>query len=79
MNFIDQRYRSGILDVYRIRSTECGSDHYLVLVKDKQCIVVEKRKKSSQEERSEIEKLINKEVREDFQLKLQNWLQHWKV
>ena len=42
---IDNRNRSSIINVRSIREAECGSDHHLVLVKVKQRISLEKKKK----------------------------------
>lgn len=72
---VDQRHKSSILDVHSLRGAECGSDHYLILVKVKQRIAVEKKKNGSQQERWEIGKLKKKEVVDEFRLKLENRFQ----
>ncbi|KAL1448299.1 hypothetical protein WDU94_008926, partial [Cyamophila willieti] len=69
---IDSRHRSSITNVRSVRGAECGSDHNLVLVKVKQRIAIEKRIKSQQQPRIEIEKLKDPITACQFRTKIQN-------
>ncbi|KAG8259134.1 hypothetical protein J6590_108848 [Homalodisca vitripennis] len=69
---IDQRQKSSILDVYSLRAAECGTDHYLVLVKVRQRIAVVKSKVERACERQAVEILKTKKGAEEFKLKLTN-------
>uniref|UniRef100_A0A8D8TNG9 Craniofacial development protein 2 n=1 Tax=Cacopsylla melanoneura TaxID=428564 RepID=A0A8D8TNG9_9HEMI len=67
---IDNRHRSHITNVRTIRGAECGSDHYLVLVKIRQKIAIEKRNKSNQTPPLEFSKLKDPLKAMEFKLKL---------
>ncbi|XP_054287800.1 uncharacterized protein LOC129003530 [Macrosteles quadrilineatus] len=72
---IDRRHSSHITNVRTIRGAECGSDHYLVLVKVKQRICIEKRKGQEIHESIAVEKLREKDTAKEFKIKLSNRFQ----
>jgi hypothetical protein len=71
--FIDRRWHSSILDVQSFRRADSDTDHYLVVVKVKESLVV--RKQAAQKfdgERFNLRKLNDLEVRKQYQIEITN-------
>lgn len=72
---VDDRNKSSITNVRSIRQAECGSDHFLVLVKMKQRLSLEKKRKDSKVQRVAIENLKDENIFGDYIIKLDNKFQ----
>ncbi|KAI5715018.1 hypothetical protein M8J77_009060 [Diaphorina citri] len=69
---VDSRHRKIIEDVRSLRSAECGSDHYLVLVKVKQRISTSRREKHKVQKKICFEKLKESELVDTLREELDN-------
>lgn len=71
---IDSRHRSNITNVRTIRGAECGSDHYLILVKIYQRLAIEKRSNTRQHSQIETNNLNDSIKANRFRTQLANKL-----
>uniref|UniRef100_A0A8D9ELZ3 Craniofacial development protein 2 n=1 Tax=Cacopsylla melanoneura TaxID=428564 RepID=A0A8D9ELZ3_9HEMI len=69
---IDQRHRRTVMDVRSMRGAECGSDHFLVLMKLRQRLATTKRNKHKVEDKINFEKLKTLNLVDTFQIELNN-------
>jgi len=70
---IDRRWHSSILDVRSFRGAECDTDHYLVVAKVRERLVVNKEEAQKFEvQRFNLWKLSELEVREEYQINNSN-------
>jgi hypothetical protein len=70
---IDKRRHSNILDVRTFREADCDTDHYLVVAKLRERILVSKRARQKfYLKRFDLKKIDNIEVREKYQVEISN-------
>jgi len=70
---IDRRWQSGLLDVRSFRGADCDSDHCLVDAKVRERLAVSKQAaQKSDEERFNLRKLSELEVRKQYQIEVTN-------
>lgn len=72
---IEERHKSCILDVSSKRGAECGTDHFLIIIKIRLKICKEKREKQNSKSKVDLAKLADKNIRKEFELKLSNRFQ----
>lgn len=72
---IEDRHKSCITDIRSKRGAECGTDHYLVVIKVRQRLCKERREKQKTKLKFNLRKLENPNVRKEFTLKLTNRFQ----
>jgi hypothetical protein len=75
----NRRWHSSILDVQSFRVADCDTDHYLVVAKVRERLAVSKQAAQKFEERFNLKKLSELEVRKQYQLKISTGLQLWKT
>jgi hypothetical protein len=77
---VNRRKHSNVLDVRSLRAADCESDHYLVVAKVRERLVVNKqRSQRFNLERFNLKKLNDVEGKEHFMLRSQIGLQLWKI
>jgi hypothetical protein len=70
---IDRRWHSSILDVRSFRGADCDTDHYLVVAKVRERLAVTKQATQNFDaKRFNLKKLIELEVRKQYQIKISN-------
>jgi len=66
---IDKRWHSSILDVGRFRGADCDTDHYLVVAKFRERLLVSKQTAHKfEKERFNLRKLNELEIRKQYQI-----------
>lgn len=72
---IEERHKSCIVDIKSRRGAECGTDHFLVMVKVRQKLCKENREKQKVKPKADLSKLANRDTKREFKLKLSNRFQ----
>ena len=77
---IDRRRHSSILDVRSFREADCDTDHYLVVAKVRERLAVSKQAAQKfDEERFNLRKLNELEVKKKYQIEITKRLQLWRT
>jgi hypothetical protein len=70
---VDRRRHSSVLDVRSLSAADCDSDHYLVVVKVRERLAVNKeRSQRFHMERFNLKKLNDVEVKDQFRVEISN-------
>ncbi|XP_046399915.1 craniofacial development protein 2-like [Ischnura elegans] len=71
----EDRHKSCITDVRSKRGAECGTDHYLIIIKVRQKVCKNRRDIHKTKQKFDLKKLDNPNIRKEFMIKLSNRFQ----
>lgn len=63
---IDKRHASDVMDIRSYRGADCDTDHYLVVMKYRQRISMTRKMKGKKQEKFNVRKLSNKDIRDNY-------------